>query len=182
MNSSDSRLVLRDIPILNFFFGLVFAAFGGYVIYQSGPVIMLLFLAIGLAFLLFSSVLTITADRITRTLKLEYRAALRHSRKEFSFDEIAGISIQIVRGSRGSKNFRVVLKGKDGQLIPFRSSSSTGSRGKERLADKFRDFIGVPGFDSSPAGMTYAALASYTGQSQETDGVQWIIQPIGSAR
>jgi hypothetical protein len=182
MNSSDSRLVLRDIPILNFSLGLVFAVFGGYVVYQGGPVIMLLFLAIGLAFLLFSSVLTITADRITRTLKLDYRAALRHSRKEFSFDEIAGISIQSVRGSKGGNTFRVVLKGKDGQLIPFRSSSSTGSRGKERLAAKLRDFIGVPGFDSSPAGMTYAALASYTGKSQETDGVQWIIQPIGTAR
>jgi len=142
---------------------------------------MLLFVAIGLAFLLFSSVLTITADRITRTLKLKYSSVLRHSCKEFSFEEIAGISIQIVRGSKGGNNYRVVLKRKDGQLIPFRSSSSTGSKGKERLAGKLRDFIGVPGFDSSPAGMTYAALASYTGKFQETEGVQWIIQPIGSA-
>jgi hypothetical protein len=182
MNGSDSRLVLRDIPILNFFIGLVFAAFGGFAIYQSGPAIMLLFLAIGLGFLLFSNVLTITADRIPRTLTLEYRSALRYSRKEFSFDEIAGISIQRARGSKGGSTFRVVLKQKDGQLIPFRSSSSSGSRGKERVAAKLRDFIGVPGFDSSPTGMIHAALASYTGKPQETDGVHWIIQPIGSAR
>jgi hypothetical protein len=182
MNGSDFRLVLRDVPVLNFFFGLVFTATGGIALYQGGPAIMLLFLAIGLGFLLFSSVLTISADRMTRTLALEYRSVVHHSRKEFSFDEIAGISIQMVRSSKGSCTYHVVLKRKDGQLIPFRSSSSSGSKRKERLAAKLRDFIRVPGFDSSPAGMTYAALAAYIGKSRETDGVQWIIQPIGSAR
>jgi hypothetical protein len=182
MNTGNSRLVLRDIPILNFALGLIFAAVGGLVVYQNGPILMLLFLAVGLGFLLFSSVLTITADRITRTLKLEYRSALRYSRKEVFFDEIAGISIQACRGSKGGSTFRVVLKRKDGELIPFRSSSSSGSGAKERIASKIRDFIGVPEFDSSPSGMVHAALAPYTGTFRETDGVHWIIQPIGSAR
>ncbi len=182
MNDSDVRLVLRDIPVLNFLLGLVFAGVGGYALYQGGPVIMLLFLAIGLAFLVFSSILTVTADRVTRFLTLKYRSVLLSSQKEYSFDEIAGISVEAVRGSKGGTNYRVVLKRTDGQLIPLRSSSSTGSSSKERLASKLRDFTGIAAFDSSPAAKTYAALASYTKELQESDGVHWIIQPVGFAR
>ena len=109
------------------------------------------------------------------------RSALRRSRKEFSFDDIAGISVQSSKGSKGGTVYRVVLKRKDGELVPFRSSSSSGSKGKERLAARVRDFIGVPGFDCSPAGMTYAALSPYTGL-QETDGIHWTIQPTGAGR
>ncbi len=181
MNDYDARMVLRDVPVLNFALGLVFAAVGGYGLYSGGPAILLLFLAVGLGFLLLTSVLVITADRITRTLTLEYRSALHRSGKEFPFDEVAGISVQSSRGSKGGTVYRVVLKRKDGELVPFRSSSSTGSKAKERLAARVRDFIGVPGFDCSPAGMTYAALAPYTG-FQETDGVHWTIQPTGAAR
>lgn len=182
MNDSDVRLVLRDIPILNFLLGFVFAGVGGCGFYLGGPVIMLLFLAIGLAFLLFSSVLTITADRVTRSLTLKYRSVLLSSQKQYFFDEIVGIGVEAVRGSKGGTNYRVVLKRTDGQLIPLRSSSSTGSSSKERLASKLCDFTGIGAVDCSPAARTYAALASYTKELQESDGVHWIIQPVGFAR
>ncbi len=182
MNGCDSRLVLRDIPIFSFIFGLAFAAFGGFSLYQDGPIIMLLFFGIGLAFLLFSSVLKVTADRVNRSLKLEYRSALLHSCKEFSFEEIAGIGVQTAIGSKGGRTYRVALKRKDGQLIPFRSSSSSGSKRKEQIAAKLRDFLGVPAFDSSAAGMAFAALSVYMDKLQESDGVHWQIQPVGSAR
>jgi hypothetical protein len=182
MNDSDVRLVLHDVPIFNFVLGFLFAGVGGFALYQGGPLITLLFIAVGLGFLLLSSVLTVTADRVTRVLTLEYRSALRYSRKELHFNEIAGIGVQAVRGSKGGTNYRVVVKRNDDQLVPFRSSSSTGSGGKERLASRLRNFTGIPEFDSSPAGMTYAALASYTERMQETEGVHWIVQPVGCAR
>jgi hypothetical protein len=124
---------------------------------------------------------TITADRITRTLTLQYRSVLRQSQKEFRFDEITGISVQLSM-SGNKRTYQVVLKGKDGNLIPLRSGSSSGSGSKNRLAAKLRDFMGVPDFDSSTAGMTYAALQSFIDNTQETNGVHWQIQPVGAAR
>ena len=181
MNRNDDQLIIRDIPILPFIVGLVFAGVGVFGFLQGEQPVLLLFAAIGLAFLLFTSVLTITADRITRTLKLEHRSALRHSIRCFSFDEILGIGVERIRSQKGS-TYRVVLKRKDGQVIPFRSSSSSGSEKKELQAGRVREIIGVPAFDSSPAGMAYAALSSFIGKVHETDGVRWEIQPVGSGR
>jgi hypothetical protein len=181
MNSDGSKLVLRDIPIALYLFGLVFAGVGGFGFYQSGQAMLLIFFAVGLGFLLLTSVLTITADRITRTLRLESRSVLLYKVKQISFDDIAGIGVERVSG-RSNYTYRVVLKRKDGQLIPLRSSSSSGAGGKERQAGKLRDFIGVPAFDSSPAAITYAALQSYIDTIHETNGVHWQIQPVGSAR
>ncbi|HYK91905.1 MAG TPA: hypothetical protein VE398_24275 [Acidobacteriota bacterium] len=181
MDRNDSKLVLRDLPILMWFLGLVFAGVGGLGFFQGGPPILLAFSAIGLAFLLFTSVLTITAVRVTRTLTLEYRSALLHRLKQISFDEIVGIGVERISSPKGF-TYRVALKRKDGQVIPLRSSSSTGSGKKERQASQLRDFIGVPAFDTTPTGMAYAALASYIDKFHETNDVHWQIQPIAPAR
>jgi hypothetical protein len=180
VNSNNPKLVLREIPFFIYFVGLVFVAFFGFSFFQSRQPIAPVLFAVGLAILIFPSVVTITADRITRTLKLNYRSVMRQSSRQFSFDEIAGIDVQVSVGRR-SNQCRVVLKGRDEKLIQFTSYSSSGSKAA-RLAAKLRDFIGVPGFDASPAGMTYAALESYIAKIHETDGVHWQIQPIGSAR
>jgi hypothetical protein len=181
MNGNDSRLVLRDVPIFLYLIGLIFAALGAYFFYDGGPTFVLIFLAIGLAILLFTSIVTITADRMTRTLKIEYRSVLLQSQKEFRFDDINGIGVQLVMSSN-KRTYHVVLKGKDGTLTPLRSGSSSGSTAKHRLAERLRTFIGVPDFDSSVAGMTYAALQSFIDNVQESDGVRWQIQPVGAAR
>ncbi len=181
MNGKDSQLVVRDFPILLWILGLVFAGFSAFGLLEGGPPVLLVFSAVGLAFLLFASVLTITADRITRTLKLEYRSALHRCLKQFSFDEIVGIGVERI-SSRKGYTYRVTLKQKDGQVIPFRSSSSSGSGKKEQQAARLRDFLGVPAFDGTPAGMTYAALQSYISTIHETNGVRWQIQPVGPAR
>jgi hypothetical protein len=181
MNSNESRLALRDVPIFLYLFGVIFASLGGYFYYDGGQPIVLIFPAIGLAILLFASVVTITADRITRTLTLRYRSVLRQSQKEFLFDDITAIGVEFVR-SGNKRTYRVVLKGRDGNIIPLRSGSSSGSASKHRLAAKLRDFMNLPDFDSSTAGMTYAALQSFIDNTQETDGVHWQIQPVGAAR
>jgi Mg/Co/Ni transporter MgtE len=80
MNSPDSRLVLREIPVALWFFGLIFAGVGVLMIYAGGPypVMSLLFIGIGLCIVLFASILTVTADRVVRILKFESRSILRH--------------------------------------------------------------------------------------------------------
>lgn len=82
MQQNDSKLLIRDVPIFQWVFGVLFAGVGILVIDQGGsPVLGGIFAAVGVGFLLFSSVLTITADRMTRTLKLDSRSAFRHTLK-----------------------------------------------------------------------------------------------------
>lgn len=167
MNRNDSQLVLHDIPIFLWVSSLILAGVGAFIIYKGvrAPAMGLIFVAIGLSALLFSSALTITADRITRTLKLEYRSALRHTLKQVPFDEIDSFNVErSVSRTRGT--YRVVVTRKDGQVIPFRLYFSSGSRGKERQAGQLRDFIGVQ------------APQSHVAEIQETSGVRWQIQPM----
>ena len=176
MNRNDAQLVLHDIPVLLWVLGLIFAAVGALITYEGGQAwaMGLIFGAFGLGALLFTSFLTITADRITRTLKLEYRSALRHTVKQVSFDDIAGLNVErSVSRNRGT--YQVVVTRKDGQVIPFRSYSSSGSRSKERQASRLRDFIGIQALERTPA----------AAELHETDGVHWQIQSMavsGSAR
>lgn len=90
MQQNDSQLVIRDVPIFQWVLGILFAGVGTLIINQGGPPVFGgIFAAIGVGFLLFSSLLTITADRMARTLKLDYRSALRHTLQQVPFDEIA---------------------------------------------------------------------------------------------
>src|SRR5258706_1504946 len=197
MNTNDSQLVIRDSPISLWIFGLIFAGVGAFFFFQVGKdaAFTLIFVAIGLGVLLFSSTLTITADRITRTLTLEYRSLLRHAIKQIPFDEVASINVlRSVSHNKGhtSYTYRVVLTRKDGQVIPFRSYASSGSAGKEQQATQLRAFIGVQGVDATPAGMLRAApqiaQAVFQNQQQaltgpetemhETDSVHWQIQSM----
>lgn len=189
MNRDDTHLVLREFPIIEWILGLSFSCFGGlgtYSVYNSyvegrpveawGFAVVFLFLVIGISFLLFTSVLTITADRVRRTLKLEHRSLLRHTLKQFSFDEIDGIAVQCAY-SRSS--FGVSLKRKDGKVIPFQKAYSKRWKSKERQARMLREFIGVQGFDTKSASKSYGELQSYLDTIQETNGVHWQLKPKG---
>ena len=77
MNNNDSQLVLHDTPIALWAVGVIFTGVGAFFYFQPGggdTVFTLIFVVIGLAILLLSSALTITADRLTRTLTLDYRS------------------------------------------------------------------------------------------------------------
>ncbi len=180
MSDNDTRLVLHDTPVFIWILGLVFAGVGA-LMFLDGSMAGWIFTPIGLALMLFVSRLTVTADRITRTLKLEYRSVMRYSAREIPFDEITGIGVERISGGKGF-TYRVELKCRDGQVIPLRSSSSSGSAAKQRLAQRLREFIGVPEFDTTVAGQTCEALKTYIDNVQETDGVHWQIQPKGPAR
>jgi hypothetical protein len=181
MQQNDSQLVIRDLPIFQWAFGILFAGVGTLVIHQGGPPVFGgIFTAVGVGFLACSSVLTITANRMTRTLKLDYRGALRHTWKQVLFDEIAGINVE--RGASPKRGFayRLTLLRKDGQVIPLRSSSSSGWKGKERRAGQLREFLGIQDSNSIPAGILPAEL-SRPAEIHETNGVHWRIQPMYTA-
>ncbi len=183
MSSSDSRLVLRDIPIFLWIFGLIFAGVGAFMWYEGvkASIMALAFLAIGLSAILFTSVLTITADKVTRTLTLEYRSVMLGSVKQVLFDDIAAINVErSVSHGKGGRTitFRVTIVRKDGGAIPLRSYSSSGSGKKRRIANDLREFIGVQGFDGVPSGPLHAALLLRAAEIRETDGVKWQVQPM----
>ncbi|RPI10531.1 MAG: hypothetical protein EHM65_08015 [Acidobacteriales bacterium] len=182
MQQNDSQLVIRDVPIFQWVFAFLFAGVGTLVINQGGPPVFGgIFAAVGVGFLLFSSVLTITADRITRTLKLDCRSALRHTLKQVHFDEIAGINVERnVSGGKRGFTYRLTLLRKDGQVIPFRSSSSSGWKGKERRAVQLREFLGIQDSNRIPAGILPAELLQ-AAEIHETTGVHWRIQPMYTA-
>lgn len=170
MSRDDTRLILRDVPVFLWIFGLIFAGIGVLMLVESRrePAMALALVALGLGFLLFTSLLTITADRTTRTLTLDYRSILRHVVKQLSFDEIAAFNVERSSGSKGS-TFRVSVVRKDGKVIPFHSYSSTGSGRKERQAGMLRDFIGV------------AQPQPQVDEIHETEGVRWQVRPIGTS-
>jgi hypothetical protein len=181
MQQNDSELVIRDVPIFQWVFGILFAGVGTLIISQGGPPFFGgIFEAIGVGFLIFSNILTITASRITQTLKLDYRSALRHTWKQVPFSEIAGINVERKAGTKGGYTYRLTLLRKDGEVIPFRSSSSSGWKGKERRASQLREFLGIQESNSLPAGILPAEL-SRAAEIHETNGVHWQIQPMYTA-
>jgi hypothetical protein len=182
MQQNDPQLVIRDVPIFQWVFGILFAGVGTLVINQGGPPVFGgIFAAIGVGFLLFSSVLTITADRMTRTLKLDHRSAVRHTWKQVPFDEIDGINVERrVGGGKRGFTYQLTLLRKDGQVIRFRSSSSSGWKGKERRAGQLREFLGIQDSNRIPAGILPADLAR-AAEIHETNGVHWRIQPMFTA-
>jgi len=182
MQQNHSQLVIRDVPIFQWVLGILFTGLGTLVINQGGPQVFGgIFAAIGAGFLLISSVLTITADRMTRTLKLDHRSALRRTLKQVPFDEIVGINVERrVSGGKGGFTYRLTLLRKDGQVIPFRSSSSSGWKGKERRAGQLREFLGIHDSNRIPAGILPAEL-SRAAEIHETNGVHWQVQPMATA-
>jgi hypothetical protein len=182
MNRQSSAFVLRDVPVFLWIFGLIFMSVGTLIILEDGPpkLLALVFIVVGLCALLFTSVLTITADRITRTLKLESRSVLRHTLMQVSFDEIIGINVErrISSGRSGSSYvYRLALLCKDGQVVPFRSYGSSGYKKKERWALQLREVLGIQDTNRTPMGMVPMEFSQAT-EIHETNGVRWQIHPL----
>lgn len=182
MPQNDYELVIREVPIFEWLFGIAFAGVGTLVIVSGGPrVFGGIFAAVGAGFLLLSSILTIRVNRRTQTLKLDYRSVLRHTSKQVSFDEVAGVNVERRASSRNRGfTYRLTLLKKDGQVIPFRSSSSSGWGAKERRAVQLREFIGIQDTNRIPAGILPEELTQ-ANEVHATNGVHWQIQPMYTA-
>jgi len=181
MRQIDSRLVIREVPVIQWLLGILFAGVGTLVVTQGGPLVIGgLFAVVGVVFLLFSSVLTVTANRLNRTLTLDSRSALRHTSKQVPFDEIDGINVERSAAPKRGFAYRLTLLRKDGQVIPFRSYGSSGWKGMERRAGQLREFLGIQDSNRIPAGVLPAEL-SRAAEIHETNGVHWRIRPMYTA-
>ena len=182
MQQNDSRLVMRDIPILQGVLGILFAGVGTLVLSQGGLLIFGgIFAAVGAGLLLMNSVLTISADRMTRTLRIDSRSALRHTVTQVPFNEIVGINVERrIAGGKGGFTYRLTLLQRDGQVVPLQSVSSSGWKGKERRAVRLRAFLGIQDSNQVPAGILPSEMTR-PAEIHETNGVHWQIQPMYTA-
>jgi len=181
MNNYDPQLVLRDTPFALWIIGLIFAGMGVVMAIGGGPplIMALLFIGIGIAIIITSSNVTITADRMTRTLKMESRSIVRQKAIEVPFDDIIGINVErSMSAGRGARyTYRLMLLRKDGQVIPLQQYSSSGGGSKENRALKLREFLGIQESNRVPSGMIPMELSQYS-DIHETDGIHWQILPL----
>jgi hypothetical protein len=196
MQNQDS-LKLNDIPFGSWLLGFGSLGAGIYFFSLQGfSFNTILFGGIGLVLLLVMRGLTITADRNTRTLQLHYWSLyFLQQTREIPFDEIATIrvnsSLSMESRGRQSRTYRVEVVRKDGSVVPFRTAYSSGSSGKQKIADQLRAFIGLgQAFDESPVGFIRAARQAAAGmaadqqealtgpneQERVTSGVHWQLQ------
>jgi hypothetical protein len=196
MDSQNNTLVIREYPIWSWFIGLLALVYAAMSYYQKpswwiGPAIGV---GLFLLFVLFSTTLTVTADRIARTLTLRRSGLLIHKSRAIPVSEIAAIQLESTRSSssgHGSSTvYRIVVITTGNETVPFTTSYSSGLAGKEAKARKLREFLGVGGADMSLGGMFKMAtgMAQQAFQEQQekltgpeaeehvTDGVHWKVQ------
>jgi hypothetical protein len=157
----------------------------------------LIFVLVGLAILLSTGSLTITADGVGRTLKLDYRSLLSARHKEIAFADISSIDVERHLGWNLSRlvnmylyTYRITAVLKDGSLVPFHSYYSSNSKQTLQRADQLRHFIGIQGVDAvvpnslsqEPPLPSVAyreqqqAMTGDEAQEHVTDGVHWFVQ------
>ncbi len=197
MDNKDISLTVRDWPILFWIFGTALLVEGitfflplaeGQAAFWVRAVLVLA----GLAILLFSPVLTVTADRVTQTLTITHRSPLRAKQRELLFSQIDSIDLDYSRGSRGGTTYRIVVTLKSGETIPFHSYYSSGAYGMQKKVNRLRSFLGMEPLDFSFSGMfrraTQEAQAQYQQQQEamtgseaeihESNEVRWQVQTV----
>src|SRR6266496_300773 len=129
MDTKDNnQFTYKDSNIMRFA-GLLFLVISPWfflLLKSSNPVFGILnwlFLALSLMMILFSSNLTITADKSTRILYLRYSFLLFRRTKDIPFDDIADIQSQESVNTRkaSTRGYRLVAVFKDRTILPFRS-------------------------------------------------------------
>lgn len=192
----EQELKLREYPIFGWLFGLSAFGYGVFIFVTGGTAFIthtLVSAGVGLLSFVLSYILTVTADKQTGMLTLDYRSVFHHSVKEIPINQIQSIFVSRSRGSR-STTYCVEAILKSGERVPFRSYSSSGSYKKQKWADQLRSFLDLgDGFDETPMGIFRAApkvgaaaatlqQEAMTGSNAEmrtTDGVNWQLQSFG---
>lgn len=203
-NGPQSKLVLHDRPWGLWLFGLILAGLGIVILFApKGNVVSWLFAAIfgGIGWftlLIGAQLLTVTADKNTNTLVLDYWAPLWRSRTTLAISEVASLQVESTqtynsKSHTRSRVYRAVVVKRDGNVVPLRTSYSSGDRAKRQLADDISSFIGVgrvapssrepQDYGNELAGMptasaeTQGVLAGVPVQPQQvTEGVHWRIE------
>ncbi len=206
MNPENTKLVLRDYPILGWVFGvaLLIMAASNLVIgtFTSGApalVVRGILALAGLGILLLASALTVTADRVGQLLTLRRRSFLKGSTQEILFSQIDAIQLETSYSQESSRSnssptYRIVIVLKDGGVVPFRSYYTSGAGDKTRKIKQLREFIGVGGSDMGMGLMGTLREATKKAQQEmqqqqealtgsledvhQTDGVSWQVQTV----
>jgi hypothetical protein len=199
----ETEIKFRDYPYVTWLMGIGVLIFGTYQtltnMSSSTWLNSVAGIVIGLLVLILGYGLTITADKQTRILTLDYRSILLHSVKEIPFDDIAAIRIhsrterEVGRSSR-STTYCIRAELKNGEAISFRTYYTSEFFRKQKIVDGLRKFMDLPEtLDATPAGILRAApqIGSAIAQAQQqsltganaetrtTDGVNWQLQSIG---
>lgn len=200
MDTTDSQVVIKEGALGNYLMGGIFLVVAGFVaIVTTGEAWFFsgIMAIVALAMVLFSSSLTIIADRTTQTLTLAYRSLFNSNEKTFRFADIVSIDLAMSRRDysanarrRRKTTYRIEMTLKDGQVVPFRSYYSSGLHDKQGKVNQLRTVLGQPPVDYSLGGLVQAASSSVAeaynrhqqaisgpqGQMQETNGVQWMTE------
>jgi hypothetical protein len=197
MDSQNNKLVIREYPVAFWLIGLVMISIGVFYLFNVNEQVWgaAIWSGIGLLLLLLSNILTITADRITRTLTIQHSGLLSRKSREVQVAEIAAIQVESSRSTSSSSRsssptYRIVVITKGSETIPFTNSFSSGASSKENKARRLREFLGVGGQDMSLGGIFKMATGmaqeafqekqeALTGSNAEehiTDGVHWNVQ------
>lgn len=181
MNNYDSKLVLRETPFVLWFIALIFAGVGLLMAFEGGAplVFPLIFIGIGGTLIVTASIVTITADRMTRMLTMEARSILRRKLIEVPFDDIIGINVErSISSGRGARyTYQLKLLRRDGQIVPLQQYSSSGFKRKDKMAIRLREFLGIQDSNRVPSGMIPMELAQFA-DIHETEGIHWQLQPL----
>ena len=193
MNEDQNRLTLRDNPIVMWIIGLFMILSGAVWIIASPDTrfFAAIDLILGSVLFLFPKALTVTADRTTQMITLDYRGILGKSKKEIPIRDVSAVQLQSSRDSEGSSTYRIAIICKDGQAFPFHTYYSSGTSGKQKKVDQLRAFLGVGGQDASLGGLSGAlqmvqerfqeqqqALTGSPAEEHVTDGVHWQLQTL----
>ena len=194
MDENTDQLSFRDFPTALVIAGLMSIGGGIFFYIQSRELIATaIALGFSLLLLLFTTMLDVRADRLTRTLRISRRGLVHRFQREIPFSEIASIQVGYSHSSDGgSPTYRVEIRLNDGSVVPLRKAYSSGRRGKEKQAEKLRTFIGVGGVDMSIGGLfksmtqelqpkLQAEQESITGDQDEiheTNGVRWQVKTL----
>ena len=193
MNNSSSDLTFHDRPIVFWLFGASMLAGAVYaVIIAPAQWILIGILALfGLGLLMMPTV-SVSADRITRTLTISRHSLIRKSQQTIAFGEIAGISVsyQLDREDN-SRTYRIEIALHNGEIVPVRSAYTSGHKRKDEQAQQLRAIVGISKgvTGASPQVFDAANLQRQFLQQQEeitgkqgaetiTRGVRWTFETL----
>jgi hypothetical protein len=193
MTEDQNILRMREYPIVLWVIGglMIISGMVFLVLSPQGWIAEVIDLALGLVFLLLPKALTLTADRVSQMLTLNYRGLLWSTQKEIPLQNVAGVELQSSHDSEGSTTYRIAIIGKDDKAIPFHSYYSSGYAGKQKKVEQLRSFLGIKGGDGPALGGLTDALQiiqqqfkeqeTSTGSQAEdhlTEGVHWRLQTV----
>jgi hypothetical protein len=147
MDNTSDQLVIREFPITIWIFGLLDLAVGAY-LYFTAPTQWIALLILAALFLLvfaFASILVVKADRAASTLTISRISLFRRYARQIPISDIAAIQLESSSSQDSTSTYRIVVITKGNEIVPFRSSYSSGSWSKEAKVKRLREFLGVGG-------------------------------------